>query len=192
MNKAVFLDRDGTINEDVGDLYSPDQLVFIPHAINALKLLQDEFLLLIVTNQSGIGRGVFSESQFSDFDDYFHGVLNGKGIKIQHTYCCPHTKEKFCVCRKPNTHFLEIAQKRYEIDLSESYVIGDHPHDIEMGCSAGMKSVYVLTGHGKKHRKDLNIEPNLIAPNLWEAATWIMQKSRVQSSIFKTTIRMEL
>lgn len=181
MTKAVFLDRDGTINEDVGDLYLPEQLKFIPGAIRALKMLQEKFLLFIVTNQSGIGRGSFSEVQFLAFDEYFRGLLRAQDILIQNTYFCPHTKEQSCVCKKPNIHYIRIVQQYYDIDLTRSFVVGDHPHDIEMAHNAGTKSIYLLTGHGEKHREDLKINPDFIAKDLYEAATWIIEKDGMKN-----------
>src|SRR3989304_8766740 len=102
MNNAIFLDRDGTINEDIGDLYTPEKLVLIPRAIEALKLLQEKFLLFIITNQSGVGKGVFSSDQYMRFNDYFMNTLKKHGVVIKEVFCCPHIKEEKCVCRKPN------------------------------------------------------------------------------------------
>lgn len=174
MPSAIFLDRDGTINEDVGDLFSPDRLVFIPRAIEALKILQQRFILFIVTNQSGIGKNAFSEETFLQFNEYFIQLLNNQGISIKQIFYCPHTKEDNCICRKPNQYFIREAEKRYGIDLRSSYVIGDHPHDAEMAYTVGASSVYLLTGHGKKHLQELTINPNFIANDIFQASLWIM------------------
>jgi len=176
MNKAIFLDRDGTINEDVGDLYSSDKLIFIPRAIEALKILQQRFLLFIVTNQSGIGKNVFSKDEYLLFNEYLIRLLNSYGVTIAQVYYCPHRKEESCICRKPNQYFINEAEKRYSIDVRSSYVIGDHPHDAEMACNAGARSVYLLTGHGKKHIEELTIKPNFIADDIFEASLWIMSR----------------
>jgi D-glycero-D-manno-heptose 1,7-bisphosphate phosphatase len=176
MHKAIFLDRDGTINEDVGDLYSPDNLIFIPGAIEALKSLQQNFLLFIVTNQSGIGKNIFSEDEYLKFNEHFIRLLNSRGVTIRQVYYCPHRKEENCICHKPNQYFIREAEKRYDIDVPNSYVIGDHPHDVEMAYSVGAGSVYLLTGHGKKHLQELNIEPDFIAHDIFEASLWIMSK----------------
>jgi D-glycero-D-manno-heptose 1,7-bisphosphate phosphatase len=176
VKKAIFLDRDGTINEDVGPLFSPDQLHFIPGALEALRRLQDQFLLFIVTNQSAIGNKLFHLEDFEEFDDYFQGKLKENGITIAHTYCCPHAKEENCLCYKPHTYFLRAAARDYDIALDQSYVIGDHPQDVEMGYQAGAKTVYVLTGHGQKHQGELTIKPDLMALNLYEATNWILRK----------------
>jgi histidinol-phosphate phosphatase family protein len=175
MNKAVFLDRDGTINEDVGDFCSQEKLVFIPGAIEGLKILQDTFLLFIITNQSGIGKNIFTEEEFIRFNRYFDMFLKNEGITIKKIYYCPHTKEQHCLCRKPNPYFIRQAEKDYGINLKSSYVIGDHPHDIEMGQAVGAGAIYVLTGHGRKHQEELSIEPNFVCSNLYEAAIWTME-----------------
>lgn len=176
MQKAIFLDRDGTINEDVGPLFTPDRLHFIPGALDALRRVQEHFLLFIVTNQSAIGNKVFRLEDFEEFDDYFQGRLRKNGIKVTHTYCCPHAKEEDCLCYKPRTYFLKIAERDYGIALDQSYVIGDHPHDVEMGYRVGAKSIYVLSGHGQKHQAELVIKPNLIAYDLNEAIEWILKR----------------
>ena len=182
MQKAIFLDRDGTINEDVGDLYSPDRLVFIPHALEALRILQKRFLLFIVTNQSGISKNVFSEKEFLQFNDYFIDLLKSYGITIEQVFYCPHRKEENCICRKPNPYFIRKAKKDYHLDMLNSYVIGDHPHDAEMACKVGAGSVYLLTGHGKKHLQELNIKPDFIANDILEATLWIMNSKNAQTS----------
>jgi len=176
MNKAIFFDRDGTINEDVGPLFNPDQLHFIPGALEALRRLQDNFLLFIVTNQSAIGNKFFHLEDFEEFDDYFRGKLKENGITIAHTYCCPHAKEEDCLCYKPHTYFLKVAARDYDIAIDQSYVVGDHPHDVEMGYRAGAKTIYVLTGHGQKHQRELAIKPDFLAPDLPAAAEWILGK----------------
>lgn len=176
MHKAIFLDRDGTINEDVGDLYSPDRLAFIPHALDALRILQQHYLLFIVTNQSGIGRNAFSEETFLQFNEYFVRLLDSYGIHIQHVFYCPHRKEENCMCRKPNPHFMRKAEKDYRVAVDNSYVMGDHPHDVEMACRVGAGSIYLLTGHGKKHFQELTIKPDLVAKDILEATLWIMNR----------------
>ena len=173
MNKAIFLDRDGTINEDVGDLFTPDKLVFIPRAIDALKLLQERFVLLIVTNQSGVGRGVFNKDEYTRFNSYFIKMLKNQGINIKEVFCCPHVKEDRCICRKPNTYFIEKAKKAYNLDINNSYCVGDHPHDMEMAKNSGARSIFLLTGHGIKHRQELTLQPDYIADDIYRAALWI-------------------
>jgi len=176
MNKAIFLDRDGTINEDIGDLYLAEKLIFISQAIEALQLLQEEFLLFIITNQSGVGKGVFSGEEYIRFNDYFINKLKESGITIKEVYSCLHRKEEKCICHKPNPYFIAQAKKTYDLDIVNSYCIGDHPHDIEMAKRVGAHSVFLLTGHGIKHKEELLCQPDHIANNLYEAALWIRNK----------------
>ncbi|MBM4135513.1 MAG: HAD family hydrolase [Nitrospira sp.] len=176
MHRAIFLDRDGTINEDVGDLYLPEKLIFIPRAIEALRILQKRFLLFIITNQTGIAKNAFSEKEFLHFNGYFIQLLNRYGIDIKQVFYCPHGKEENCICRKPNQYFIREIEKRYSIDLRNSYVIGDHPHDAEMAYNVGAGSVYLLTGHGRKHIQELSLEPDFIADDIYEASLLIMSR----------------
>lgn len=173
MKKAIFLDRDGTINEDVGYFCSMDQFRLIPNAIDALKLLQKHFDLFIVTNQSGVARKIFSEEDLIVFNRQIEELLFKQGIHIKKTYYCPHLPSDRCHCHKPSTYFLDEAAKEYAIDLKKSFVIGDHPHDIEMACRVGATSVYVLTGHGERHRDELIVQPDYLARNIFQAANWI-------------------
>ena len=163
IHRAIFLDRDGT---------------FIPRAIEALKILQEKFLLFIVTNQSGIGKNIFSKEEFVRFNKHFNRLLNKEGVTIKKTYYCPHIKEEDCACRKPKPYFLKEAEHTCHIDLVNSWVLRDHPHDIEMAHRVEAGSIYLLTGHGKKHKKELSVQPDLVADNLYEAAIWIMKMEK--------------
>ncbi len=174
-HRAVFLDRDGTINEDVGDLYLPEELRFITGAIEALRLLREKFLLFIITNQSGIGKGNFTEEQYLRFSRHFAGLLEQEGVVFSGVYHCPHANEDGCLCKKPSTHFMDRAAEEFSIDIASSYVIGDHPHDVEMGRRAGAGTVYLLTGHGQKHFSELTFSPDYIAADILDAARWIMK-----------------
>jgi D-glycero-D-manno-heptose 1,7-bisphosphate phosphatase len=174
--RAVFLDRDGTINEDIGDLFNVKKLQFIPRAIDALKLLQERFLLFIITNQAGIGKGDFTEADFLKFNKEYLNILKKEGIKIEEVYYCPHAEYDDCICRKPKTYFVEIASRKYNLDLKESFIVGDHPSDVEMGSRTQMKSIFLLTGHGKKHLDDIkNKTEFLISENIYDAALLILK-----------------
>ena len=178
IKRAVFLDRDGTLNEDIGDLYTVKKLRFIPRAIDALKLLQERFLLFIITNQAGIGKGNFTESDFLKFNKEYLSILNKEGIKIEKTYYCPHAEDDNCICRKPNTYFVDIARGKYNLNLKESFIIGDHPSDVEIGNRTQMKSIFLLTGHGKKHLDEIkNKTEFLISENIYDAALLILNQT---------------
>jgi len=174
MNRAIFLDRDGVLNVDTGYTYKTEDLRFFPDVFEALNLLQNDFLLFIVTNQSGINKGYYTELDFLKFNNALLNALVMKGIVISKTYCCPHTREEKCDCAKPNIRFANQASEEFYVDLKKSFVIGDHPHDVEFGKNAGCKSIYMKTGHGEKHFKELNVKPDFVAKNLMEAAKWIL------------------
>ncbi len=176
--RAIFLDRDGTINEDVGDLYCAERLRFIPGAIDALRMLQECFMLFIITNQSGIGKGIFSEQEYNKFTDYFNNFLTVKGVNVREILHCPHVRGNGCGCHKPSTYFINRLVKQYSIDVASSFCIGDHPHDIAMAELSGTKSIYLLTGHGLKHREELTSKPDYVAHNLYDAATWILSSKQ--------------
>lgn len=173
MKPALFLDRDGTINEDLGYIYKKKDLIFIPGALETLRELQKYFLLFIITNQAGIGYGYFSEQDFIKFNKYFLETLAKENIKIEQLYYCPHTNKDGCQCRKPSTFFIEQACQQYDIDLKKSYMIGDHPSDIELAKNAGIKSIYVLSGHGQKHQQELICQPDHIAASIKEITNLI-------------------
>jgi D-glycero-D-manno-heptose 1,7-bisphosphate phosphatase len=175
MNKAVFLDRDGTINiDEEGYTHKIKDLEFFEDVFESLRLLKN-FKLFIITNQSGIGRGYYAHKDFKKFNDQLVKELSEQGIIIEKSYCCPHTPEDNCDCRKPNIKFIKEAQKDFDIDLDKSWVIGDHPHDVVLGKNAGTRAIYLTTGHGIKHQPELRIQPDLIANNLKQAVEFIIE-----------------
>ena len=140
MNKAVFLDRDGTINIEKNYLYKVEDFEFIPGAIEGMRMLQEAgFILVIVTNQSGIARGYYTEDDFAVLNSWMIDELRENGVDITAIYYCPHlpnaTIKKYsanCDCRKPLTGMYERAVNDYDIDLSQSYAIGDKIRDCEV------------------------------------------------------------
>tara|TARA_Y100000310_G_C20685507_1_gene818695 strand:- start:778 stop:1311 length:534 start_codon:yes stop_codon:yes gene_type:complete len=175
MNRAVFFDRDGTLNHDGGYTYKTEDYILLPGVAETLKLLKEKFVFFIVTNQSGIGRGYFSLEDVHKFNDTMINDLKEEGIEFKKIFICPHGPEDGCDCRKPSTKSLLEAAKEFDIDLSKSFVVGDHPCDVEMGQKAGCKSVYLLTGHGKKHRDEMD-KTDYIANNMVEAGEWILKQ----------------
>lgn len=175
MNKAVFLDRDGTINEDDGYTYKIKDYKLIPNVIKALNQIKDKFKLFIITNQSGVGRGYYSLKDAKLFNDHLISDLAKHNIKIEKTLICPHHPSVDCDCRKPNTTFINNVKKEYKLDLHHSYTIGDHESDIKMGKNAGTKTILVLTGHGKKHLPDMKVTPDYIAEDLLDAVKCIIK-----------------
>ena len=152
---AVFLDRDGTIIEDRGHLRDPSDVVFFPETFEALKKLQDCFLLFIVTNQVGVAKGFLTLDDVNRINRSVIDVLAEKEVLITDVYTCPHSRADNCSCIKPKPFFLKKAAARYGIDLQTSFTIGDHPHDIQLAQNAGARGIYVLSGHGSKHRAEI-------------------------------------
>ena len=175
MDKAIILDRDGVINYDPGYVHKIEDFRLYPNAIKSLQLLKN-FKLFIITNQSGIGRGFYTLEDFEKFNNHLIDLLEKNNITIEKTYVCPHHPDKECDCRKPNVKFIKEIEKEFNIDLKNSWVIGDHPHDVEMGKNAGCKTIYVFTGHGEKHKDKLKIKPDFIAEDIYEATKIIINK----------------
>lgn len=169
---AVFLDRDGTIIEDRGHIDRIEQVEFYPFTIEALRLLQKHYRLFIVTNQSGVGRGLVAADAVARVNEYVANVLHDHGIGIARTYCCPHTTEERCACAKPHPFFIRDAQRAFGLDIGRSYAVGDHPHDVAFGEAAGAAGLYVLTGHGRKHSNELKPGTRCFE-NVLDAARWI-------------------
>ena len=179
-NKAVFLDRDGTLNHDEGYVFKVEDFELLPGVIEGLKRLSEDFTLFIITNQPGIGKNYYTEEDLHKFNRRLEEELGKEGIEIKKIYFCPHTSEDNCDCRKPNTKNIKKAKEEFDIDLSRSWMIGDHPSDALLGIRAGCRTVYLLTGHGRNHADQLaekGIEPEFIANNFIEAAEYIVENS---------------
>ena len=170
---AVFLDRDGTLIEDRGHLRCAADVVFFPDTITSLRVLQHDHVLFIVSNQAWVAEGVLTAGQVEQVNGYVVEQLAGAGVTITGVYWCPHKRSDNCMCIKPNPYFLRQAAEQHGVDLSRSFVIGDHPHDVYLADNAGAQGIYVLSGHGLKHRCDLKgIHP--VVGGIAEAAEWIM------------------
>jgi len=169
---AIFLDRDGTIIEDVGFLRDVAEVDFYPQTYPALRRLSD-FALFIVTNQTGIAKGHVRAEEVCAVNDYVVRRLAEAGIRIRAVYCCPHQRTDECECMKPKPYFLKSAERDHEIDLRGSFVVGDHPSDVELAHAVGAKGIYVLTGHGAKHRAELQV-PGTVVADIGAAADLIL------------------
>ena len=170
---AVFLDRDGTLIEDRGHLRISSEVVFFPETVSALRRLQACFRLFIVTHQPGIAEGIVSAGEVAHVNEHVVGVLRDGGVDIVAVYCCPHRRDQGCVCIKPKPYFLLQAADIHGVDLRRSFVVGDHPHDVELAVNAGATGVYVLTGHGARHQAELGAG-HKIASGIREAVEWIL------------------
>ena len=173
MRPAVFLDRDGTLIEERGYIGDPAQAVFLPQTFSALAALQKHFLLVIVTNQSGVGKGLIRRDDVDRVNRFVADELRRRGIVLTDTLVCPHAREEECPCHKPSPHLALRAAERYGIDLARSYAVGDHPHDVEFADNFGGTGIYVLTGHGEKHRAALR-PGAVVAADIGSAAEWIL------------------
>ena len=178
MHKAVFMDRDGTVSEEIGYMY--DAGLYRPYAFAgpAIRRINESGMkAVLITNQSGVGRGYFEESMVNQVHDILQAELTRRGAKLDAIYFCPHSPDAGCDCRKPNPGMLLQAQRDLEIDLSESYVIGDKQIDVETAYAVGAKSVLVLTGYGREERQKFMAsehQPHLVAENLKEAVDEIL------------------
>jgi len=170
MTKCVFLDRDGVINVDKNYVHKIEDLDFIPNTFEALKSLQTKgFILFIVTNQSGIGRGYYTLEDYKKLRQYIDSKLKDNNINIIEEYFCPHHPDENCRCRKPGTKFIEEAITKYNINKDESYFIGDKTSDIKAGHDSGLKTILVLTGKAGLDKK-YNIVADIICKDLYEAS----------------------
>ncbi len=185
-NRAVFLDRDGTINEEMGYMNHLERFVLLPHVGQAIRLLnQNGLKAVVITNQSGVARGYFPESLVHRIHHKMQDLLKMEGAHLDGVYYCPHHPEvgsppyrQKCRCRKPATGLVEEAVKALDIDCSKSYVIGDRGLEIEIAHQIRAKGILVLTGYGKGEweylRDQWSVKPDHVAPNLYEAVQWIL------------------
>jgi D-glycero-D-manno-heptose 1,7-bisphosphate phosphatase len=183
MNKAVFLDRDGTIIEDVGYLNTPAAIKFLPGSLEAIKKLKEAgYKVVVITNQAGVARGLVTEDLLQTIDKVMHRLILNSGTHLDGIYYCPHHPEhghypykQACECRKPHPGLIKRAQRDLKIDLAESFMVGDKTSDIKAGKTAGVKTVYVESGPHLEDRAQLSQNPpDHVAKNLHTAVEWIL------------------
>jgi len=144
VNRALFLDRDGTIIEDTGYIRDPDQVRLLPGAASALKALRENgWKLIVISNQSGIGRGLISVADAQAVHQRFLDLMSDAGVTITGSYFCPHAPNEGCNCRKPSPFLLQKASLEHSIDLSKSYMVGDRENDILSGRNAGCTTIWL-------------------------------------------------
>lgn len=149
MKKAVFLDRDGVINEDSGYVSKISDFKFINGVFEALSGFKKlGYLLIIVTNQSGISRGFYTLKDFENLNKFMLGEFEKNGIEIKKVYFCPHSPEENCECRKPKAGMILAGIKEFDIDVSKSILIGDKPSDIEAANVANLGNAYQIGKDG--------------------------------------------
>ena len=152
---AVFLDRDGTIVEDPGYLHDPAAVRLLPGAAAAIRRLNEAgWLAVVVSNQSGIARGMFTTADYHAVQRRLEELLAAAGARLDASYFCPHHPELTgpCPCRKPGTRLFEEARDALGIDLRRSWFVGDRPSDLEPARRLGGRGLLVLTGEGERHR----------------------------------------
>jgi D-glycero-D-manno-heptose 1,7-bisphosphate phosphatase len=185
--RAVFLDRDGTINEDVGYPGRWSQVKIYPWSAAAVRRLNAAgFAVVVVTNQSGVGRGYFTEDDLQEIHGRLVAAFVAEGARIDGIYYCPHyalsdspAYRQDCPCRKPGPELGLRAAADLDLDLTRSYVVGDKVEDVMFGRALGATAVLVLTGYGAETRQKLAAEGNaaaVVAANLGEAVDWILAR----------------
>lgn len=181
-NAAVFLDRDGTINEEVGYLDSMDKLSIFPAAFDAVRIINEAGMkVVVVTNQSGVARGFFDEAFVKDIHERMKKLFLERDAVIDRFYYCPHhptegggSYRTVCDCRKPKPGMLLKASAELGIDLSVSYVVGDTTRDIELARRCEATGILVRTGYGKDMAVS-EIKPAYVADDILAAARWIVE-----------------
>jgi len=187
MERAVFVDRDGVISEEVGYIGDRDRLRLIPQSADAVKLINQSGLkIIVITNQSGVARGYFSEEMLGHIHRKMEQLLSDQGASLDAIYYCPHHPEgtveayrRQCACRKPAAGLLIKAAQEHAIDVASSYLVGDKHTDIECAHRAGAKGILVLTGYGKDELRKINsgalAQPEYVAADLLDAVQWIIK-----------------
>jgi D-glycero-D-manno-heptose 1,7-bisphosphate phosphatase len=181
MKRAVFLDRDGTLIEDKDYLHRAEDVVILPGAVEALKRLQDAgFLLVLVTNQSGIGRGYFTLQDCEKVHERLENDFGNAGVRFAKIYIAPEAPDRPSRGRKPSPQFLFDARDEFGIDLTQSYIVGDKMSDLECGWNAKTKkSILVRTGYGAKYEKSNPdaVKRAVVVDDIGAAADWILQET---------------
>jgi D-glycero-D-manno-heptose 1,7-bisphosphate phosphatase len=189
---AVFIDRDGTISEEVGYINHPSRFRVFPYTASAIKLLNDRgWLAIVVTNQAGVARGYFSESMIDVVHESLRHELRDKGAQVDGIYYCVHHPtvgeppyRQECDCRKPKPGLVTRAAKDLDIAIEQSWMIGDRYGDVELAHNAGLRSALVLSGYGRGEWENQSSlwqhQPDLVAENLLEAVKSILHSEQSQ------------
>jgi D-glycero-D-manno-heptose 1,7-bisphosphate phosphatase len=192
INRAIFLDRDGTLNEEDGHITSPDRFRLYSFAAEAVRLInQSGWKAIVSTNQSGVARNYFSEATLLEIHERMEESLRLQGALIDAIYYCAHHPDYGsppyrldCDCRKPKPGLVERAARDFNLDLNRCYAIGDRYRDIEAGHAAGARGVMVMTGFGRKEcetdRWRWPRQPDHVAEDLLEAVKWILEAEKVK------------
>jgi histidinol-phosphate phosphatase family protein len=179
--RAIFLDRDGVINKYPGDkkyVTSQKGFRFLPNAKKAIAgLYKHDFKLFIISNQAGVGKGLFSQKTLDSITEHMLSGIRKSGGKIEAVYYCTHREEQNCPCRKPRAGSIEKIRKEYPINIKKSFFIGDTIRDVNTAKAAGCQSILVLSGKEKlKNRNNWQTKPDFLFKSLQEAAEFILKK----------------
>lgn len=183
MKPAIFLDRDGTINEQMGYINHLSRFRLLPRVAEAIRLLNRHgYLVIVISNQSGVARGYFPLELVHEVHNYMVNLLKKEDAHVDAIYFCPHSPDQNCGCRKPKIGMIDMACRDLDINLSHSYVIGDMCTDMELARNAGMNGIMVKTGYGmgeiKYRLPKTGIRPAFLADNLFSAAKWILSNDK--------------
>src|SRR3990170_1554920 len=172
---TVFLDRDGTINEDVGYLSDPEALVMIEGAAKAIRLLnQSGIMVILISNQSGVGRGYYTDAHVDAVNERLKEYLGKEGAAVDAIYYCNHHPDVDCNCRKPRTGLAELAAIEHKLNHDRAYVVGDKSCDVSLAKNLGAKGILVLTGKGSNEIECMEEAPDFVAKDIFEAVAWIL------------------
>ena len=187
MKRAVFLDRDGVINREVGDMRTPEQFELIENVSSAIrKINKSEYLAIVITNQPGLAKKFFTFQTLDEIHEKMDTLLGRDGAYLNGLYYCPHHPDGGfpeeipelkinCECRKPKPQLIFNAEKEFNIDLKNSYFIGDRYVDVMAGKNAGLITVLVKTGHNGIDREKYNVEPDYVFDTLPDAINFILE-----------------
>ena len=189
-NRAIFLDRDGTLNEEDGYISSPERFRLYSFAAEAVRLInQSGWKAIVLTNQSGVARGYFTETTLIEIHERMEESLRSQGARIDAIYYCAHHPDYGsppyrldCDCRKPRPGLVERAARDFNLDLNRCYAVGDRYRDIEAGHALGARGVMVMTGFGREEYETERLrwprQPDHAAEDLLEAVKWVLQNNR--------------
>jgi len=180
--RAIFLDKDGTLIPDIPYNVKPELIRLNDGVLNGLALLKDKYVFIVVSNQSGIAQGLFKKEALMGVETRLNTLLAEAGINLPNFYYCPHHEDEQCICRKPKPGLLFKAAHELQIDLAQSWMIGDILHDVEAGKNAGCKSILVDVGNETEWKVNGNVNriPDFIARNFEDAVAHILKKDLKQ------------
>jgi D-glycero-D-manno-heptose 1,7-bisphosphate phosphatase len=176
---AVFLDRDGTINEEMGYINHLSRFRIFSQAAPAIRRLNEAGLkVVVISNQSGVARGYFSAALLEEVNQRLTEILAAGGARLDGLYLCTHHPEEGCPCRKPQPELILQAAQDLDLDLARSYLVGDRYNDIQTAANAGVKGILALTGYGRGELEFVGdrapVQPVYVAQDLEDAAAWIL------------------